>query len=57
MRRPIFALSSVIVVIVINTSLARAAEICGDGLDNDNDSLADEGCFCSARHQCGRLMG
>ena len=24
---------------------ARAAEICGNGQDDDNDTLADEGCY------------
>ena len=43
MRRIVFALA--LAFVVVSASPASATEICGDGLDNDSDSMADEQCF------------
>jgi hypothetical protein len=43
--RTLIALGSLFAATTLVASPARAAETCGDGLDNDSDSLADEGCF------------
>ena len=45
----------------LTASPAHAAEVCGDGLDNDTDGLADEGCYptgvtgiCESPLSCAR---
>jgi hypothetical protein len=42
-NRPIIL--SVVAIVTLRAGAARAADVCGDGLDNDADSLADEGCW------------
>lgn len=47
--------------LVLSPRLAEAAEVCGDGADNDADGMADEGCWpqavtgvCESPLSCGR---
>jgi YD repeat-containing protein len=37
-----------LVVLALHPRVASAAEVCGDGIDNDSDLMADEGCNPSA---------
>lgn len=42
------ALVVAVVVLVSGGARAMAAEVCGDGLDNDSDGMADDGCWPAA---------